>query len=169
MTERAHAIADPLIANIPGEKVEFVVEAGTPHVDDGGEPLLGSYVPPPPKDAPVPMVPPRVTVYFRTFQRIEAEEGPFDWEDELRETIEHELEHHVYWLRGDDPMDAEEHAEIDREVVRVIGRGESTRRTLTTFGQSFGDFVQRAWPLIALAALALGFGLAEGQCGVSPD
>ncbi|HVH45733.1 MAG TPA: metallopeptidase family protein, partial [Labilithrix sp.] len=151
----------------PGERVELVVESGTPDVDDGGEPLLGSYVPPPPRGAPVPTHPPKVTIYYRTFERIEQEEGRFDWEAELRETIEHELEHHVFWLRGDDPMADEEHAEIDREVVRVIGRGESTRRTLAVFGLSFGEFVRRAWLFIVLAALAFAIWFAEGRCGAT--
>ncbi|MBX3208146.1 MAG: metallopeptidase family protein [Labilithrix sp.] len=159
--ELAHAIAEPLIAEIPGEKAELVVEAGTPEVDNGGEPLLGCYVPPPPPGAPVPAVPPRVTVYYQTFAKIEREEGPFDWEDELRETIHHELEHHVSYLRGDDPTDDEERAEIDREVARVVGRGESTRRTLAVLGHSVPDFFRRAWPLVALGALALAIGLAE--------
>lgn len=162
--ERAHAIADPRIAEIPGERVELVVEDGTPAVDDGGEPLLGSYVPPPPAGAPVPTRPPTITVYYRTFVRIEEEEGPFDWEAELRETIEHELEHHVYWLRGDDPMDEEEHAEIEREAARVVGQREATRRTLAGFGASLPDFVRRAWPLIVLGALSLALVLAEGRC-----
>jgi len=160
----AHEIAEPLIAEIPGDKVELIVEAGTPAVDDGGEPLLGSYVPPPPAGAPVPTRPPTVTVYYRTFEKIEREEGPFDWEGELRETIEHELEHHIYYLRGDDPMDEEEHAEIDREVVRVLGKGEAMRRTLAVFGLSIPDFVRRAWPLIALGALSLAIAIAEARC-----
>ncbi|HVJ90314.1 MAG TPA: hypothetical protein VM580_10960 [Labilithrix sp.] len=93
--ELAHEIAEPLISEIPGPKAELVVESGTPAVDDGGAPLLGSYVPPPPQDAPVPTQPPTVTIYYRTFEKIEREEGPFDWRGELRETIEHELEHHI--------------------------------------------------------------------------
>ncbi|MBX3198437.1 MAG: metallopeptidase family protein [Labilithrix sp.] len=159
--ELAHAIADPLIGDIPGEPVQLVVEAGTPEVDDGGEPLLGSYVPPPPTGAPVPTRPPTVTIFYQTFARVEREEGAFDWEEELRETIEHELEHHVFYLRGDDPMDDEERAEIAREVVRVVGRGEATRRTLAVFGRSVPDFFRRAWPLVAIGALALAIGLAE--------
>jgi hypothetical protein len=158
--ELAHAIADPLIAELPGERVELVVDPGVPAVDDGGEPLLGSYVPPPPAGAPVPTQPPRVTIYYRTFESA----GDFDWEEELHETIEHELEHHVYWLRGDDPLDEEEHAEIDREVVRVVGRHEATRRTLAVFGTSIPDFFVRAWPLVLIAALALVFAFAEGRC-----
>ncbi|MDF2693299.1 MAG: hypothetical protein K0S65_1682 [Labilithrix sp.] len=162
--ELAHEIAEPLIAEIPGEKVELIVENGTPAVDDGGEPLLGSYVPPPPADAPVPTQPPTITIYYETFARIEREEGPFDWEAELFETVRHELEHHVFHLRGEDPMDEEEHAEIDREVVRVIGRGEATRRTLAVFGLSIPDFLRRGWPIILIGAAALAISLAEGRC-----
>jgi hypothetical protein len=105
-----------------------------------------------------------VTVYYQTFAAIEREEGPFDWEGELRETIEHELEHHVYFLRGDDPMDEEEHAEIEREAVRVLGRREATRRTLAVFGLSVPDFLSRAWPLVLIGAAALAITLAEGRC-----
>ena len=61
-------------------------------------------------------------------------------------------------------MDEEEHAEIDREVVRVVGRGEATRRNLAAFGLSIPDFLRRGWPLIVLGALALALGLAEGRC-----
>ncbi len=156
--DRAHAIAEPMLASLPGDKVELVVEGGTPAVDDGGEPLLGSYVPPYAGDLGAPSRPPTVTVYYRTFEAIEADEGRFDWEAELEETIEHELEHHVYWLKGDDPMDAAERAEIDREATRVVGRRESTRRAMTSFGESLGDFLRRTWPiwLIALAVLLLG-------------
>lgn len=162
--ELAHAIAEPLIAEIPGEKAELVVEGGTPAVDDGGAPLLGSYVPPPPQDAPVPTRPPTITVYYRTFEALERDEGPFDWEGELRETIEHELEHHVYFLRGEDPLDEEERAEIDREVVRVVGRGESTRRSLAALGLGIVDFFRRAWPLVLIAAIVLAITIAEGRC-----
>lgn len=162
--EIAHALAEPLIAEIPGEKPVLVVDDRTPAVDDGGVPLLGSYVPPPPKDLPVPTRPPTVTVYFRTFAAIEREEGPFDWRGELVETIEHELEHHEYFLRGDDPMDEEEHAEIDLEAIRVVGRGEARRRALVGFGRSIPDFFRRAWPLVLIGAAMLALSLAEGRC-----
>ena len=146
------------------QRPELIVEDGVPAVDDGGEPLLGAYLPPPPKDAPVPTRPPTVTIYYRTFSRIEAEEGPYDWEGELRETIEHELEHHLYFLRGDDPMDEEERAEIGREAVRVVGEREATRRALAGFGLSIPDFFVRAWPLLLIGALVLLISLAESRC-----
>lgn len=165
--EIAHAMAEPLLAALPavGDEVELIVDGDTPAVDDGGEPLLGAYVPPPPHDAPVPTRPPTVTLYYQTFAAIEREEGPYDWKGELRETIEHELEHHRYFLSGEDPMDEAEHAEIDREVARVVGRAESTRRTLEVMRLSVPDFFVRAWPLVAVAAVVLLITMAESTCG----
>jgi hypothetical protein len=154
---RARVIARPMLAEAPGEPIELVVEGGTPAVDDGGEPLLGSYLPPHPGDIGHPTRPPSITVYFRTFEAMWREDGPYDWEDELAETIEHELEHHVYFLRGDDPMDDDERDVIRREAVRVVGKKEAARRVMKGFGGSLGDFFVRTWPIwiIALAALAL--------------
>lgn len=152
---RARAIAAPLLAEVRGEAVELVVEGGTPAVDDGGEPLLGSYVPPHPGDMGSPSRPPTVTVYHRTFRAMWNEEGPYDWEEELAETLEHELEHHDYFLRGEDPMDDEERAEIREEGLRLVGRREANRRALEGFGSSLGDFVRRTWPLFVLLAVAL--------------
>ena len=72
------------------------------------------------------------------------EEGPYDWEDELAETIEHELEHHVSFLRGDDPMDDEERAEIRDEAVRIVGRGEATRRDARGLRRELDGLLARA-------------------------
>ena len=98
--EIAHALAEPLLqSTVAGEfgPPELLVDDGTPAVDDGGIPLLGSYVPPPPKDAPVPTGPGTITVYYQTFVACVADDPGFDWEAELHETIAHELEHHVYY------------------------------------------------------------------------
>lgn len=160
--ERAHEIAGPLLAGHPD--VALVIEDGTPAVDDGGEPLLGSYLPPPPADAAVPQRPPTVTIYWRTFVSVARDEEGFDWEDELRETIEHELEHHGYFLEGHDPMDEEERRAIADEAVRVVGKTEATRRALGLFGGSLLDFLRRAWPLVLLAAIVLAITIAESQC-----
>ncbi len=161
---RAHAMAEPHLAALPGERVVLLIEDGTPAVDEGGTPLLGSYMPPPPADALVLMHPPTVTIYYRTFVRIEEDEGLFDWEDELRETIEHELEHHVYFLRGDDPMDAEEREEIEHERIRIVGRREAERRTRRELLHSAAGFFRQAWPLLAIVALALALVLAQERC-----
>lgn len=152
-TARAERIAEELFARVPGEhRPLLVVESGTAAVDDGGMPLLGSYVPPPPA--------PTVSVYFATFRAMWNDEGPYDWDEELFETIAHELEHHVYFLRGADPMDDEEHAEIDAEERRLVGQRETDRRAVAAFGASFSDFVRRTWILWVIVALAFVFTLA---------
>ena len=160
--ERAHEIAEPMLAPHPG--VELVIEDGTPAVDDGGESLLGSYLPPPPADAAVPTRPPTITIYWRTFVAVARDEDDFDWEDELRETIAHELEHHVYFLQGHDPMDEEERAAIVRDEVRLVGRRAASQRALGMFGGSIRDFLRRAWPLILIAAIVLAVSIAESKC-----
>lgn len=152
---RAREIAGPMIENEATREVQLVIDAGTPAVDDGGEPLLGSYDPPYAGDGRTIARPPTVTVYFRTFEAMWREDGPFDWEDELTETIEHELEHHVYFLRGGDPMDDEERGAIGDEAARIVGRREVGRRAMEGFGASWGDFLRRTWPLWVLAVLAL--------------
>jgi len=154
---RARAIATPLMKIPPSDQVELVIDDDTPPVDDGGEPLLGSYLPA--GDALRPSPTPLVTVYYRTFRAMWDEEGPYDWEDELAETIEHELEHHGHFLRGYDPMDDEERAEIRDEAVRIVGRREAGRRELAGFGASLPDFLRRTWPLwvIVGASAALWF------------
>jgi hypothetical protein len=157
---RARELAQPMLDEVPGEPTQLVIEGGTPAVDDGGEPLLGSYVPPHPGDSGTPTQSPLVTVYYRTFLAMWNEDGAYDWEDELHETIEHELDHHISFLRGDDPTDDEERAVIREEAVRIVGRSEVTRRALAGFGASWTDFLRRTWPLWVLAVLALLFMLA---------
>ena len=147
--ERALAIAEPMQESEALRDVELLVDDGVAAVDDGGEPLLGSYVPPGDLGRAT------VTVYYRTFRAIHIEEGPYDWEAELTETIEHELEHHVYFLRGDDPMDDEEREQIRAEAVRVVGRREAGRRELVGFGASLADFGKRTWPLWVIALVAV--------------
>ncbi|CAN5925635.1 hypothetical protein BH11MYX4_BH11MYX4_64700 [soil metagenome] len=155
--DRARAIAAPLMAVPPSDQVELVIDDGTPPVDDAGETLLGSYLPV--GDAARPTPTPLVSVYYRTFRAVWEEEGPYDWEEELAETIEHELEHHGHFLRGYDPMDDEEREEIRDEAVRIVGRREAGRRELVGFGRSLPDFLARTWPLwvIALIAALLAF------------
>ena len=154
---RAQELAEPRMAEIAG--IELVVEGGTPAVDDGGEPLLGSYVPPHPGDAGTPTQAPVVSVYYRTFRAMWDEDGAYDWDDELAETIEHELEHHVSFLRGDDPTDDEERAVIREEAMRIVGKREAGRRALHGVGASYRDFLRRTWPIWVLALLALLFTL----------
>ena len=157
---RAKEMAQPMLDAVPGEPTQLVIEGGVAAVDDGGEQLLGSYVPPHPGDSGTPTQSPLVTVYYRTFLAMWQEDGPYDWEDELTETIEHELDHHISFLRGDDPTDDEERAVIRDEAVRIVGRREVGRRAIEGFGASWTDFLRRTWPLWVLALVALLFTLA---------
>ena len=98
------------------------VEAGVPELDTAGEPLLGSYEPRQDVDAAGNVTHEfLVTVYYRSFARMYAEEGAYDVEAEVRETIDHEIEHHLHYLSGHDPMDEEERAAARRELEEVYG------------------------------------------------
>jgi hypothetical protein len=102
--------------------VALRVETGVPAVDEGGEPLLGSYEPLVGEDlAGQPTNEFLITVYYRTFRAMYEQDGPYDVEAEVRETIEHEVEHHLYYLSGHDPMDAEEREAARRELARTVG------------------------------------------------
>lgn len=131
------------VRNLP-----LVVDVGVPACDDGGEPLLGSYLPPGSdilEDGAA-----EIRLYYRTFQAEALDNPAFDVKGEIFETIDHEVEHHLYFLRGDDPMDAEERATIARERTRVVGKKEVGRRTLrAVFGDLYG-FVTKAFPLLLL-------------------
>jgi hypothetical protein len=151
---RARAVADGVLGCARFGDVTLVVEGGVAACDDGGEPLLGSYVPPHPGDATAPTRTAEITVFYRTFRAMWEEDGPYDWDAELVETIEHELEHHVAWLAGDDPMDDEERAAIARETATILGRKEVVRGSLRAFGGDFAGFVRRTWPIWLILLVA---------------
>lgn len=100
--------------------VALRVEPGVPDVDDAGEPLLGCYEPAARGLGGDEFL---VTIYFRTFEKMWREDGPFDVDAEIRETIDHELTHHLHHLAGHDPLDEEEREEVRRDLVRTYGRG----------------------------------------------
>lgn len=152
---RVREIADEIYA-VRGvtEAVHLVVHAGVPATDDGGVPLLGSYVPGGADPDTGIVNPPEVTVYFRTFRAMWEEEGPYDLDAELRETIDHELVHHLHYLAGDDPVDDEERAVIEQETSRLVGRRELGRRARAGFVADVSEFWRRTWPVWVFAALA---------------
>jgi hypothetical protein len=128
------------------DDVVFVVEGGVPACDDGGEPLLGSYVPAFEGDMASPSRPAEITVFFRTFRSM-WEEDPYDWRAELEETVEHELEHHEAALRGHDEVDEEERRVIATEAVRLVGQRELARRSARGLVADMGEFFRRTWAL----------------------
>lgn len=135
------------------QAVNLLVCADVPAVDDGGVPLLGSYVPEGADPGTGVMRSPEITLYYRTFRAMWEEEGPYDVEGELRETIDHELEHHLHHIEGHDPLDDDERALIEDEHIRLIGRRESVRRARAGFIADVSEFWRRTWPLWVLVAL----------------
>jgi hypothetical protein len=134
--------------------IDLFVDAGVPACDDGGEPLLGSYVPGAlDEDLGVPR-PPEVRLYYRTFRSEHEADPGFDLEGEIHETIDHEIEHHLNHLAGADPMDEAEHAAIDQEEIRRIGSREAARRGRRALAADLLGFVRTAWPLLLALLIA---------------
>jgi hypothetical protein len=148
---RAQALAEAMFDERKIRGVTLVAEGGVPACDDGGEPLLGSYVPAFEGDASNPTRAAEVTVYYRTFRAMWDEDGPYDWDDELEETVEHELAHHEAHRRGDDPVDDEERRQIAEEEAGIVGRRALARGAVLGLFADLGDFARRTWPLWLLA------------------
>lgn len=149
----ARRIADATFRKMSAGGLTLRVEVGVPEVDSGGVPMLGSYTPEARDDGGTDFV---VRIYYRTFERAFRDERAFDWEHELDETIEHEAQHHLYYLSGHDPMDAQERAESERELVRRVG-GEKRYRKLRQRAllADVWDIVRVLVPALALVALAV--------------
>jgi hypothetical protein len=154
-TELARRAAGQIFERRGVGGVELVIETGPAACDDGGVTLLGSYVPgEPERVGEAAARAPEVTLYYRTFRALHDDEGPFDVEAEVVETVEHELDHHEAFLYGDDPVDEEERGEIAREARREVGETETLRRASKAVRTEAADFLYRTWPLWLLAALA---------------
>ncbi len=134
------------------------VEDGVPALDVAGEPLLGSYEPREAVDAAGNATTEfLVTVYYRSFARMHAEEGPYDLEAEVRETIDHEIEHHLHYLSGHDPLDAQERADARRELEDVYGARTLARLERREVLADLAHGLRFVAPLLlALAALLWG-------------
>jgi Zincin-like metallopeptidase len=141
----------------------LIVDGDVPACDEGGEPLLGSYTPPFEGDPGTPSRTAEVTVFHRTFLAIWEEDGPYDWEGELKETIEHELEHHEGYRRGHDEVDIEERRAIDEEAVELIGGRGTARLVVGSFGADLAGFLRRTWPLWVLVVIGTLVTLAVGR------
>ncbi|HEU4533409.1 MAG TPA: hypothetical protein VFS00_04800, partial [Polyangiaceae bacterium] len=152
-TKLARSVGGPLLERRGAGGVALVIETGPAACDDGGVTLLGSYVPGEPEAPGVPARLPEITLYYRTFRAQHDDEGPFDVEAEIVDTLEHELDHHEAFLRGDDPVDEEERSEIAREARREVGETETLRRASRALRSELGDFAYRTWPFWLLAAL----------------
>jgi hypothetical protein len=154
---RARALAREIVDDEHEPMLTLIVEGGVPPCDDGGAPLLGSYVPASAGDETTPSRPHEIAVYYRTFRAMWREEGAYDWEAELAETLEHEYEHLLAELAGGDPMDEREREAIDEEAARIHGKSTLMRAEVKYVGGDFVDFLRRTWIVwvVILAALLL--------------
>lgn len=106
-TRLAGAIADELpsrllrdlnggISVLPGKK------------KDGKYFLMGEYI----ED---PILGRSIFIYYGSFREVLGDAPQGEWEEELRETIVHELRHHVESLAGVDDLSVEEEEELAAE------------------------------------------------------
>ena len=148
---RVRHIAARVYAGVGVRNVDLIVEDGPAACDDAGVPLLGGYLPPDP-DATLPK-PPEVTLYYRTFAAMWRDDGGYDVDGEIEETLRHELEHHLGFLSGIDAMDDDERSEIADEYRRRVGRAEAGRRAVRSGISSVGGFIRATWWVWLLALL----------------
>jgi hypothetical protein len=151
--------AESAYAELRVAQVDLVIVEGPAEHDDAGEPLLGCYEPADP-DA----LPPReheIRIFYRTFANVWADGGRYDVRSEVRDTLRHELEHHLAHLAGSDPVDEDEHAEIDRDLARRVGRQEVVIRALHGTVRDFAEFMRRTWLLWLAALIATLLALAD--------
>jgi hypothetical protein len=160
LESHARRIADATWRRMDAGGLELRIEVDVPEIDSGGVPMLGSYSPEPRDDGGVDFV---VRIYYRTFERSFRDDASFDWMHELEETIEHEAQHHLYYLSGDDPMDAAERAETERDAVRRAGGERRYRREQrAALASGVWDIVRALAPPLALTALVV---VLMARCG----
>jgi predicted Zn-dependent protease with MMP-like domain len=61
-----------------------------------------------------------VALYWGSFRKVAAEDPAFDWEQEIWETLTHELRHHLEWLAREDQLEAVDYA-MDESFKRAAG------------------------------------------------
>ncbi|WP_437679468.1 metallopeptidase family protein [Sorangium sp. So ce131] len=159
---RVRAAAERIYEERGVRNIDLFIDAGVPACDDGGEPLLGCYTPGTPADELGIARAPEIRIFYRTF-RSEAREDPgFDVDAEIAETIDHEVIHHLHHLAGSDPVDDEEHAQIEREQLRRVGQAEAARRARRGALSDLAGFLRVTWPAWLIAAVGTALAWCEG-------
>ncbi|HJL50691.1 MAG TPA: metallopeptidase family protein, partial [Polyangiaceae bacterium LLY-WYZ-15_(1-7)] len=162
---RAEELREEVFRERGVENLELVVDDGVPAVDDGGEPLMGSYQPVY-ADAGAHYTDVRfvITLYYRTFEDMFAS-APYDVDAELRETLDHEVEHHLHHLRGHDPMHEEELRQARRDLERTFGKKTVRAAERKALGRELGEMARFLFFGLlfagALLAAAIALGLVE--------
>ncbi len=62
----------------------------------------------------------RLVLYFGSFRALAANQEAFDWAYEARETLFHELRHHLEWRAGSDELEAYDWA-VEQNILRIDG------------------------------------------------
>jgi hypothetical protein len=156
---RVRRIADRVYEARGVRNIGLFIDAGVPACDDGGEPLLGCYTPGSSGADSGIAEPPEIRLFYRTFSAEHAQDPAFDVDEEIRETIDHEIEHHLNDMGGTDPLDDEEREEIHREKERIVGKAEVVRRARRGLAADLAGAWRATWPvwLVALVGTALAF------------
>ena len=131
--ERFRATVEAMIDDIPDvflQELQGVHALRDAKREEGYEDVwrMGEYLDPGPEDflGGSEGLGRHVALYYGSFRRIASGDPEFDWEEEIWETLTHELQHHVESLAGDgrlieqDLLDAE-------AFVRVDGGGRASR------------------------------------------
>jgi len=161
--DRVLRIADEVFDELGVAAVDLDVDHGVPPVDGAGVPLLGSYRVIPDEGAEFGLPASdfgggarrfRIELYYETFRRT-FEEDPYDVDEEIRETIAHEVEHHFHELAGHDPLDEAERAEAAREVALRFGERYVARAARHALWAPLTGFLRLVFPVLLLLALGL--------------
>jgi predicted Zn-dependent protease with MMP-like domain len=78
----------------------------------------------------------RVVLYYGSFRRMAGDDPNFDWEEELWETLTHELQHHLESLANEDALEAMDYA-VDESFKRE--RGEPFDPWYFQWGEPVGE------------------------------
>lgn len=81
-----------------------------------------------------------VVLYHGSFRELARLDPAFGWEDELWETLTHELQHHLEWLAAEDALEGVDYA-ADQNFRR--GQGESFDPLFHRSGEPVADGVWR--------------------------
>lgn len=123
----AERLPEPLLAGLTGGIV--IEERPRRHPGDPeGVYVLGEYI----RDA---WLGPRIVLYYGSFQRLFGAEPESVWEQQLWDTIRHELRHHVEDQAGLKDLDVEDQIELERmreesREARRLGRLRRAARRL---------------------------------------
>ena len=82
----------------------------------------------------------RVVLYYGSFRKMAEDDPDFDWEEELWETLTHELQHHLESLADEDALEAVDYA-VDESFKRE--RGEAFDPWYFQWGEPVSEGVWR--------------------------